>query len=154
MRRRRALPLLALAGTVAACGSTAPQAATPPEPPLLVMAEASAQRQFGLLAGGDWLNAWDMWTPTAQALIPRGEFGRLNSACPLRLGVPYLIDGRDLAAPDAATITWHRGDETGTTTLRLIEGVWRVEPDAALRTEVSLGADAALARRRTAALCR
>lgn len=147
----RPLPLLAIAGTVAACGATgSPSAAPSPQPPVLVMAEATAQRQFGLIAGGDWGSAWDMWTAHAQSLITRADVVRLNITCPVRLGVAYLIDARELTAPDAATVTWHRGTQTGTTTLRLVDGAWRVEPDAELRAELALGADAALARRRAA----
>ena len=118
------------------------------------MAEATAQRQFGVIAGGDWGSAWDMWTPSAQALISRADLVRLNTACPVGLGTLYLIDSRDLRAPDTAEISWHRGTDTGRTTLHLVDGSWLVEPDAALRTEISLGADAALAKRRAAGLCR
>jgi hypothetical protein len=90
-------------------------------------ARATAQTEFGLLAGGDYGGAWDLWTATAQEAVTRPAFVALGATCPR--GVPATFAGQTVLDDDTVTVDWRRGDLTGTARLVYEGGAWRYQPD-------------------------
>jgi hypothetical protein len=127
-----------------------PGATAPPQPQ---QAEAVARQEFGLLAGGGWAQAWDLWTAGAQQAVPQAEFVRVNTACRPVVGVPYVIEGSTPTDPATVRIVWHRAGTTGSNTLLYQSGRWRFAPDARTLSDYRLGADRLITRRRSAGSC-
>jgi hypothetical protein len=90
-------------------------------------AEATAQTEFGLLAGGDYGGAWDLWTVEAQRAISRADFVALGAGCPR--GVPAEATDQRLVDDGTLTLDWRRGDQTGTARVVYTGGAWRYQPD-------------------------
>jgi len=124
-----------------------------PTPPQPQQAYAVARQEFGLLAGGGWAGAWDLWTADARQAVPQAEFVQVNTACRPAVGVPYVIDGSSVASPTSVRITWHRADATGSDTLLYQSGRWRFAPDARTMADYRLGAEQLIRRRRAAGSC-
>jgi hypothetical protein len=136
MRSPRAiLTLAAVVVVVAGCGGARPvsgptvagtvnRAGTVRGPEA---ARATAQTEFGLLAGGDYGGAWDLWTEAAQGTINRSAFVTLGSTCPR--GVPATFAGQTVVDDDTVTVDWRRGDLSGTARLVYENGAWRYQPD-------------------------
>lgn len=149
--------LLAGAWLLAGCASADP-ARTPPaaptaQPTTRLLAEATARTEFGLLAGGDYAGAWELWSPQAQQVISRADFVRLSTACPSGLGILVTIEDVTTTGPGESTVTWARGPQRGTSQLRYLDGRWRYQPDAATLAEYRLGADRVIKARRAAHTC-
>jgi hypothetical protein len=128
-------------------------------------ARTTAQTEFGLLAGGDYAQAWDLWSAAAQHMITRADFISLNTLCPVGLGVAATVTAALPISSTEVLIQWQRpalseGDQPGSTGLgsgrtgriRMIYvgGVWRFEPADA---DLHGGVQAQLARRRAAHQC-
>lgn len=137
-------------GATAGPGRGGPGGTHPPQPQ---QAYALAQKEFGLLAGGGWAQAWSLWTTGAQRAVPQAEFVRVNTACRPVLGVPYLIDDSAVAGPAAVRIGWHRAGARGSNTLVHQGGRWRFTPDARTLADYRLGADRLIRQRRAAGSC-
>src|SRR5258706_15465881 len=71
-------------------------------------ARATAQTEFGLLAGGDYGGAWDLWTAAAQEAVGRADFVALGATCPR--GVATTATGQRLLDDDTASVDWRQGD--------------------------------------------
>lgn len=124
-----------------------------PTPPQSQQAYAVARQEFGLLSGGGWAQAWDLWTASAQRTVPQAEFVRVNTACRPAIGVPYVIDSGTVTDPTTVRITWHRADVTGSNSLLYQSGHWRFAPDAGTVADYRLGADRLIEQRRAAGSC-
>jgi hypothetical protein len=90
-------------------------------------ARATAQTEFGLIAGGDYGGAWDLWTAAAQQAIGRADFVALGAKCPR--GLSTTATGQRPVDDDTVTVDWRRGDQTGTARLVYTGGAWRYQPD-------------------------
>lgn len=135
----RTKPLLValLALGLAGCGSTRPagpgsaasanRAATVRNP---AAAQATAQTEFGLLAGGDYGGAWDLWTDAAKQTIGRADFVRLESACRTQLAQATEVVSTTTVDADTVDVAWKRGPVTGVDRLLFVGGGWRVQPGA------------------------
>jgi hypothetical protein len=147
---------LALAAAAAGCsgsshGPGAGSRQSPPPQPQ--QAYAIARKEFGLLAGGGWAQAWSLWTASAQHAVPQAEFVRVNTACRPLVGVPYTIDNSTVDNATTVRIAWHRGAATGSSTMLYQAGQWRFGPDAGTLADYRLGADALVRHRRAAGSC-
>ncbi|MEU3465645.1 hypothetical protein ABZ721_37630 [Streptomyces sp. NPDC006733] len=116
-------------------------------------AYAVARQEFGLLAGGDWVHAWNLWTVSAQRTVPQDEFVHVNTACRPAVGIPYTIDGLTVTDPTRIRIDWHRDDVSGHDTLFYQSGQWRIYPDARTLAEYRPGSHQVIQQRRVAGSC-
>lgn len=132
-------------------GSPAAGNATPPPQPQ--QAYSVAQKEFGLLSGGGWAAAWNLWTSSAQQAVSQAEFVHVNSACRPALGVPYVIDDSTVADPATVRIAWHRASARGVNSMVYQGGRWRFAPDARTLADYRLGADRLIGQRRAAGSC-
>jgi hypothetical protein len=115
-------------------------------------ARATAQTEFGLLAGGDYGGAWDLWSDTAKAAIGRADFVALNTACPRR-GVPVEVVTVRLLDDSDVDVDWKRGTQTGSARLVYAGGSWRYQPDQSTLDTYRSGVDSAVTRLRVAGQC-
>ncbi|MER5641226.1 hypothetical protein ABT095_30310 [Kitasatospora sp. NPDC002227] len=151
---RAAAPALLTAALLTACSGPTPQPAAPVTPPTQTLAaEALARQEFGLLAGGGWAQAWQLWPPDAQQAISQGDFVRLNTECRPLLGLPYVIDRSTKTDPDTVRVDWHRAELAGSSTVVHRDGRWQFTPDAAALTDYRLGVDRLVERRKAAGSC-
>jgi hypothetical protein len=108
-----------------------PEAGSGPAPqPESRQGVSVAQREFGLLSGGGWAQAWRLWSAAARSTMSQSDFVRLNTECRPALGVPYIIDSTATVGPTTVSVTWHQGTTTGTSSVRYENGEWRFVPDA------------------------
>jgi hypothetical protein len=128
-----------------------PDARSGPDP---LRAQVVARREFGLLSGGGWAQAWSLWTAGAQRAVSQADFVHVNAACRTWLGVPYQI--QDAVSENGTTvrISWRRGDETGESEISYQAGAWRFVPDPATLAVYRLGVDGGLAALRREHACR
>jgi hypothetical protein len=91
-------------------------------------AQATAQTEFGLLAGGDYGRAWDLWTEAAQQAVSRDDFVRLTSTCRPQLGVLTEVVSVHGIDDNTVDVTWKRGAATGVDRLLYSGGSWRYQP--------------------------
>lgn len=133
------LAALTVAGCVAGCSGAEPRAtATGPGSAAsanraaaargTAAAQATAQTEFGLLAGGDFAGAWDLWSATAQATISRPDFVRLNATCPPPRGIPTSIVEIRMLDDSTAIVSWRQATTAGTSRIVYAAGAWRYEP--------------------------
>jgi hypothetical protein len=114
-------------------------------------AQTTAQTEFGLLAGGDYGHAWDLWSDAAKQTIARADFITLNTACPLGLGtLTRVLTVRPLSSTSVA-IDWQRDAQTGTVRMVYAAGTWHFEPAA---QEYQGRLKALMAKRQAAHKCR
>ncbi|WP_037606875.1 hypothetical protein [Streptacidiphilus rugosus] len=146
------ITMLSLGGCASApeAGSTAPARAPIP---LELQADAVATREFGLLAGGGWAQAWALWNASAQQVIRQADFVRLNTVCRPALGVPYVVAATTRIDQETVRVDWRRADAVGSNTLLYQAGSWRFVPDAASLADYRLGVDALVRKRRAAGSC-
>lgn len=93
-------------------------------------ATSVARREFGLLAGGGWAQAWQLWSDEARSALGQDDFVRAGSRCRAALGVPYVIDGAARVDATTVSVSWHRSDVAGTANVVYEGGAWRFSPDA------------------------
>jgi hypothetical protein len=120
-------------------------------PQSALAAQTTAQTEFGLLAGGDYGHAWDLWSDSAKQAISRADFITLNTACPVELGVPTKVVAARALSSTSVAVDWQRNAQTGTIRMTYAEGAWRFEPASG---EYSGGLRALVAKRRAAQHCR
>ena len=155
-RTTAALTLLATLATGAAgCSSAAPHPRDPgPAPgPRPLQAAGVASREFGLLAGGGWAQAWTLWSDSARGALSQADFVRLNTECPPALGQPYVIDSTTQVDDSTVRVDWHRAAASGSDTLVYESGSWRFEPDAASLAGYRLGVERLVAQRKAEGAC-
>lgn len=117
-------------------------------------AASVAQREFGLLSGGGWAQAWQLWSVTARSALSQDDFVRLNTECRPALGVPYVIDLTTPTDDTTVSVTWHQASAAGTATVVYENGAWRFTPDAQTLADYRQGADSVIAERKAAGRCR
>jgi hypothetical protein len=115
-------------------------------------AGATAQTEFGLLAGGDYGGAWDLLSQAAQQSITRVDFVALNTACPRR-GVPGEVVAVRPVDGGEVDVDWKRGQQSGTAQLLFVGGAWRYQPDQSTLDSYRLGVDKLVAQLRAAHEC-
>ncbi|GAA5188767.1 hypothetical protein GCM10023322_40170 [Rugosimonospora acidiphila] len=115
-------------------------------------ATATAQTEFGLLAGGDYGGAWDLWSQAAQQSISRADFVALNTDCPAK-GVPGEVVATHPAGDGEVDIDWKRGAQSGTASLLFTGGSWRYQPSKSTMDSYRLGVDKLVAQLRAAHEC-
>ncbi|NUR28421.1 MAG: hypothetical protein HOV83_21700 [Catenulispora sp.] len=135
--------LVVAAGVVAANAMLAsePSPAHPREPapgPDSRQGVSVAQREFGLLSGGGFAQAWTLWSQTARSALSQSDFVRSTTACRLALGVPYIIDSTAVVGT-SVTITWHQASTKGVAGVVFEDGAWRFVPDPATLTAYQQG---------------
>ncbi|MFC1411788.1 hypothetical protein ACEZCY_21265 [Streptacidiphilus sp. N1-12] len=145
---------VAVVAAVGGCSSS-PRHSGPTAPPLpqTMQADSVASEEFGLLAGGGWAQAWDLWTAGARQVITQADFVRLNTECRPLLGVPYVIDTSTKVDPTTVRVDWHRAAATGSNTLVYQDGTWQFVPDPGSLTDYRLGVDKLVGQRRAAGSC-
>jgi hypothetical protein len=147
--------LLALSG----CGGSSLPANPGPAAPAnqaataqgTLAAQTTAQTEFGLLAGGDYGHAWDLWSDAAKQTIARVDFITLNKSCPEQLGAMTKIVTTRPISNTTVAIDWQRATQTGTVQMVYAGGSWRFEPAT---DEYQGDLKALTAKRRAAHLCR
>lgn len=145
--------VLGMAGcTTAAVG--APASSGGPPPPQVLAGQSLAQREFGLLAGGDFGGAWDLWAAPAQQVMDRSSFVVLNTQCRPALGEPYTITSVKAGSATVLTVFWRHGAETGTSSVIYQANRWRFAPGPAELADYRLGVPAVVAKRKAAGQCR
>ena len=103
-------------------------------------ATATAQTEFGLLAGGDYGGAWDLWSQAAQQSITRTDFIALNTACPQH-GVPVEVVAVRPVGDTEVDIDWKRATQSGTALLLYTGGAWRYQPGQSTLDSYRLGVE-------------
>ena len=139
--------------TAAGCAS-GPRAAVKPAGPDQHQAQAVADREFGLLAGGGWGAAWDLWTASAQHVISRTDFVRVGTECAPWLGQPFVVKEMRWPATGQFTVTWQRAGVSATSSVLYQNGAWRFQPDPASLATFGAGGAAVLSRLRGQHACR
>jgi hypothetical protein len=94
-------------------------------------AQATAQTEFGLLAGGDYAGAWELWTDAAKHAVGRPGFVAHAAACRPGLGVAARVVSVRPVDDNDVDVAWQRGTQTGTARLIYAGGAWRFQPDPA-----------------------
>jgi len=112
-----------------------------------------ASREFGLLAGGGWAQAWSLWSDSAQGALSQADFVRLNTECRPALGQPYVLDATTPVDATTVRVDWHQGSAKGSDTVVYQDGAWRFVPDAASLAGYRLGVDRLVAQRKAAGAC-
>ena len=100
----------------------------PATAPGVLAARTTAQTEFGLLAGGDYGHAWDLWTDAAKKTISRAHFITSNAKCSGQLGLSTTVVAARAVSGTVVMIGWRRQNQTGTATMIYVGGVWRFEP--------------------------
>ncbi|QMU71573.1 hypothetical protein [Streptacidiphilus sp. P02-A3a] len=144
-----------LLGTVVGGCSGPPRQSGPSAQPMpqTLQADSVASEEFGLLAGGGWAQAWDLWADSARQVLTQADFVRLNTECRPVLGTPYVIDSSTKVDSTTVRIDWHRATATGSDTLSYQAGKWRFLPDPASLADYRLGVAKLVERRRAAHAC-
>lgn len=117
-------------------------------------ARAVADHEFGLLSGGGWGAAWDLWTASAQHAVSRADFVRVDSACRPWLGQPFTVEEVGWPSIGRFTVTWEHAGISGTSAVLFQDGAWRFQPDPATLAIYGSGVAAALATLREQQACR
>lgn len=154
--RRAGIGVTALAFIAVATGCGGPPRhsgpAEQPQPQSL-QADSVASEEFGLLAGGGWAQAWNLWTDNAHQVIAQADFVRLNTECRPMVGVPYVIDRSTTVDPTTVRVDWHRAGVTGSNTLIHQAGRWQFVPDPGSLADYRLGVDRLVQQRQVAGAC-
>jgi hypothetical protein len=112
-----------------------------------------ANKQFALLAEGNWAGAWGLWTDAAKKEVAQKDFEKVNKACPAAKGVKIELQDVRPVNMQLVELTWRQGDKVGHSSLRLTGDKWQYEPAGDTLVEYASGADAAIAKRKSANQC-
>jgi hypothetical protein len=136
-----------------ATSTAALQAPSTVQPTGLEVAKGIAEAELGMMAGGDWSGAWELWTATAKQAMSKADFIALNKACPSKLGVLYEIQDVKPVTGLTVTVTWKHADTNGSGTMKYESGSWHYEADAKQLADYRLGTQALIAKRKAAKTC-
>lgn len=89
-------------------------------------AQATAQTEMGLLAGGDYGGAWDLWDAPAKATVDRARFVAYGTTCRPGLGQAVRVTATRRVDDDTYAMDW----AGGTLDVHWTGGSWRVSPGA------------------------
>ena len=145
---------LVLITVVAGCSGPPRHSGPTAQPmPQTLQADSVASEEFGLLSGGGWAQAWDLWADSARQVMSQADFVRLNTECRPVLGVPYVIDRSVKVDSTTVRVAWHRAAATGSSTLIYQAGKWQFVPDPGSLADYRLGVDKVVKQRRAADGC-
>jgi hypothetical protein len=138
MRITRPLVIAALALGTVACSHPRPAVSSSPGTVnqaagvrSIEGARATAQTEFGLLAGGDYAGAWELWTDAAKRTVGRSDLVAHATACRPGLGMAAQVVSARTVDDNNIDVAWQRGARTGTARLVYTGGAWRFQPDPA-----------------------
>ncbi|MER7460015.1 hypothetical protein [Micromonospora sp. NPDC126480] len=142
-------------GTPAPPGASQPAADGTPVPNGPNVAEALdvANKQFKLLADGEWAGAYALWTDAARKEVAQKDFEKVNRACPYLEGEQIQLQDVKAVNMELVELTWRHGDHVGHSALRHDGKTWRYDPGGETLVEYASGADAAIAKRKADNLC-
>jgi len=112
-----------------------------------------ANKQFTLLAEGNWKDAWGLWTEAAKKQVAQKDFEKVNTTCPAQKGLKIELQDVRPVSMELVEVTWRQGDKVGHSALRLTGGKWQYEPAGDALVEYASGADAAITKRKSANQC-
>jgi hypothetical protein len=98
--------------------------------PSVLRARSVASKEFGLLAGGGWAQAWGLWSAAGRNALSQADFVRLNTECRPALGVPYVIGSATAVDARTVRVDWREGSTAGSDTVVFEGGAWRFQPSA------------------------
>lgn len=124
-----------------------------PNGPNVQEALDAANKQFALLAEGNWVSAWGQWTDAAKKEVPQKDFEKVNQACPFQKGKKIELQDVRPVNMELVELTWRQGEKVGHSALRLTGGKWQYEPAGDTLVEYAGGVDAAIAKRKSANQC-
>ncbi|MDQ7906469.1 hypothetical protein RB614_18300 [Phytohabitans sp. ZYX-F-186] len=132
----------------------APVEGTPvPNGPNVQEALDVANKQFSLLAGGNWADAWGQWTEAAKKEVAQKDFEKVNATCPVQKGLKIELQDVRPVSMELVELTWRQGDKVGHSALRLTGGKWLYEPAGETLAEYSSGPDTAIKNRKSSNQC-
>jgi hypothetical protein len=123
------------------------------QPTGIEVAKGIAQAELGMLAGGDWAGAWELWTTSAKQAMSKADFIALNKECQPKLGVLYEIQDVKPVAALAVAVSWQHAATKGSGTMKYENGSWHYEPDATQLADYRMGAKALIAKRKADKTC-
>jgi hypothetical protein len=136
-------------------GASAPAGDNTPVPNGPNVAEAldTANKQFTLLANGDWAGAYALWTESAKKEVKKQDFEKVNKACPIFKGSQIQLQDVKPVGMELIELTWRHGETVGHSALRLSGKTWQYDPGGETLVEYASGADAAIAKRKADNRC-
>lgn len=141
-------------GGVPSASTSGPVEGTPvPNGPNVQEALDVANKQFALLAEGNWAGAWALWSDAAKKEVAQKDFEKVNKACPAQKGVKIELQDVRPVNMELVELTWRQGDKVGHSALRQAGGKWQYDPAGETLAEYAGGADAAIAKRKSANQC-
>jgi hypothetical protein len=112
-----------------------------------------ANKQFALLAEGNWTGAWGQWTDAAKKEVGQKDFEKVNKTCPFQKGLKIELQDVRPVNMELVELSWRQGEKVGHSALRQAGGKWQYEPAGDTLAEYAGGADAAIAKRKSANQC-
>lgn len=112
-----------------------------------------ANKQFKLLADGDWAGAYALWTDAAKKKITKKDFEKVNTACPFYKGDPIELQDVKPKNMELVELTWRHAGHVGHSALRQIGKTWQYDPGAETLAEFTKGANAAITKRKADNVC-
>jgi hypothetical protein len=136
-------------------GAGAPSGPPADQPKNVNVAAAlgTANKEFALLAKGDWAGAWALWTDATKKQVPREVFVATNRECPAALKRQYQLQNVVPVSNQLVELTFRSGDTVRHGALRPARTGWLFEPGGDMLVEYASGADAAIAKRKSAGKC-
>jgi hypothetical protein len=113
----------------------------------------TAEKEFGLLAKGDWAGAWALWTDAAKREVPQAVFVEANTACPAALKRQYQLQNVHPVSGSLVELTFRRGDDVEHGALRTAASGWLFEPGGGMLVEYANGAKATIDKRKADSRC-
>ncbi|MEV0426466.1 hypothetical protein [Micromonospora sp. NPDC050495] len=133
-------------------GATGAQTPVPIGPNVAEALEV-ANKQFTLLADGDWAGAYALWTDAAKKEISKKDFEKVNKACPFFKGDRIELQDVKPASMELVELTWHHAGRTGHSAIRQTGKTWRYDPGGETLAEYASGPDKAIAKRKADNAC-
>lgn len=121
--------------------------------PNVAEALSVANKQFELLATGDWAGAYALWTDAAKKEVTRKDFEKVNKTCPFFKGEQIQLQDVRPVNMELVELTWRHGGHVGHSALRHNGTTWQYDPGGETLVEYASGADAAIAKRKADNLC-
>jgi hypothetical protein len=136
-------------------GASQPAGANTPVPNGPNVAEAldTANKQFKLLAEGDWAGAYALWTDAAKKEVAAKDFQKVNKTCPVYQGEQIQLQDVKPVNMKLVELTWRHSGHVGHSALRHNGRTWQYDPGGETLAEYASGADAAIAKRKADNLC-
>lgn len=102
---------------------------------------AAAQEQADRFSSSDF---WDMWTKEAKSKVSRDDYAKVSEACSLG-GNAFKAEFVRFENPEEAVVRLGLAGQLQSYTMKLEEGAWAWQPQAAGLETLAKGADSAIA---------